>query len=137
MSDKLTTLLDAAARIVDTDLYSARLRNVISELLDELKSTSELLEESRAYAQGLVQELRDREERHSGFVEMAKGMDADYEAYVSASKHKIKVRFTWASEDQEFWIHFKLPDGKSAGLNLGNPRGMIATAALRALVDGE
>lgn len=46
---------------------------------------------------------------------------------------RVKVRFTWANKDEEFWLHMSLPDGKSAGINLGNPKGMIATACLRAL----
>ena len=45
----------------------------------------------------------------------------------------VKVRFTWASDDQEFWLHMELPDGKAAGINLGNPKTMIASACLRAL----
>lgn len=48
-------------------------------------------------------------------------------------EQRVEVRFTWASEDQEFWLHMKLPDGRAAGINLGNPRGMIATACLRSL----
>lgn len=47
----------------------------------------------------------------------------------------VDVRFTWAKDDQEFWLHMKLPDGKSAGINLGNPNTMIATACLRALTE--
>ncbi len=49
----------------------------------------------------------------------------------------VDVRFTWAEDDDEFWLHMTLPDGKSAGINLGNPKGMIATACLRALVKKE
>ena len=48
-------------------------------------------------------------------------------------KPPVSVRFTWAEGDQEFWLHMKLPDGKAAGINLGNPKTMIATACLRAL----
>ena len=50
---------------------------------------------------------------------------------------KIEVKFTWAKGDEEFWVHLKSPDGKSAGFNLGNPKGMIATALLRAIAGGE
>lgn len=49
---------------------------------------------------------------------------------------KIEVKFTWAKGDEEFWVHLKSPDGKSAGFNLGNPKGMIATALLRAIAGG-
>jgi hypothetical protein len=49
---------------------------------------------------------------------------------------KIEVNFTWAKGDEEFWVHLKSPDGKSAGFNLGNPKGMIATALLRAIAGG-
>ena len=49
---------------------------------------------------------------------------------------KIEVKFTWAKCDEEFWVHLKSPDGKSAGFNLGNPKGMIATALLRAIAGG-
>lgn len=52
-------------------------------------------------------------------------------------KPPVEVRFTWAEGDQEFWLHMKLPDGKAAGINLGNPKTMIATAALRALASKE
>ena len=50
---------------------------------------------------------------------------------------KIEVNFTWAKGDEEFWVHLKSPDGKSAGFNLGNPKGMIATALLRAIAGCE
>lgn len=49
---------------------------------------------------------------------------------------KIEVKFTWAKGDEEFWVNLKSPDGKSAGFNLGNPKGMIATALLRAIAGG-
>ena len=49
---------------------------------------------------------------------------------------KIEVKFTWAKGDEEFWVHLKSPDGKSAGFNLGNPKGMIATALLRTIAGG-
>ena len=49
---------------------------------------------------------------------------------------KIEVKFTWAKGDEEFWVHLKAPDGKSVGFNLGNPKGMIATALLRAIAGG-
>ena len=58
--------------------------------------------------------------------------EADSLATVKAP-HGLDVRFTWAKDDQEFWVHFKFSDGKAAAINLGNPSGMIATAALRAL----
>ncbi len=54
----------------------------------------------------------------------------------AAIRQKPAVRFTYAKDDQEFWLHMTLPDGKAAGINLGTPSGMIATACLRALVDG-
>ncbi len=50
---------------------------------------------------------------------------------------KIEVKFTWVKGDEEFWVHLKSPDGKSAGFNLGNPKGMIATALLRAIAGGD
>lgn len=52
-------------------------------------------------------------------------------------KPPVSVRFTYAKDDADFWLHMTLPDGKAAGINLGNPKGMITTACLRALVDGE
>ncbi len=52
-------------------------------------------------------------------------------------KPPVEVRFTWSEGDREFWLHMKLPDGKAAGINLGNPKTMIATAALRALCKGD
>lgn len=63
------------------------------------------------------------------------GVDALYRELSrrSAGDLPINVRFTWAKDDEEFWLHVTLPDGKSAGINLGNPKGMIATACLRAL----
>lgn len=84
MSNQLDTLLDAAARIVDTDLYPARLRSVIAELAASLRDTSTALAESREYGLALVQELKDRGEKQDTFTAMASSMDADFEAFRSA-----------------------------------------------------
>ena len=78
MSDSLTTLLDTAGRIVDTDLYPARLRNVIAELTTALRETSSALTESREYSLALVQELKDRAAKQDAFTEMVSSMDADF-----------------------------------------------------------
>jgi len=45
----------------------------------------------------------------------------------------ISVRLTGPDADGEFWLHLADPAGRSAGLNLGNPSGMIASALLRAV----
>ena len=84
MSNQLDTLLDTADRIVDTDLYPSRLRNVIAELATALRDTSTALTESREYGLALVQELKDRAEKQDTFTAMASSMDADFQAFVSA-----------------------------------------------------
>ena len=84
MSDQLDTLLDAAGRIVDTDLYPTRLRNVIAELATALQKTSTALTESREYGLALVQELKDRAAKQDTFTAMASSMAADFKAFVSA-----------------------------------------------------
>ena len=114
--DQLSDLLFDADRIAVTDLYPARCRTVIANL---------------------AAALRERDERMDRFVALAASMDADFEAAFEAEMQKppgVEVRFTWAESDQEFWLQMTLPDGKSAGINLGNPKTMIATACLRALV---
>ena len=84
MSDKLTTLLDTAARIADTDLYPAQCRTVIAELSDALRTVSTDLTESREYALALGQELADRAVKQDAFAAMATSMDTDFQALRSA-----------------------------------------------------
>lgn len=84
MSDKLTTLLDTAARVSDTDLYPARCRTVIADLADALRATSADLTESREYALALGRELADRAVKQDAFTAMATSMDADFQALRSA-----------------------------------------------------
>lgn len=137
MNDEyLESLLDDADRIAATDLYPVRCRTIIANLAAALRSKTAELLESRAYGVALVEELAARAEKQDAFVAMGNSMDADFEASVR-EKPPVEVRFTWAEGDQEFWLHMKLPDGKAAGINLGNPKTMIATAALRALVSKE
>ena len=117
MNDEyLESLLDDADRIAATDLYPVRCRTVIANL---------------------AAALRDLSQKQDQLVALAVSMDADFEAAALKAKPPVEVRFTWAEGDQEFWLHMKLPDGKQAGINLGNPKTMIATAALRALVSKE
>jgi len=112
MNDEyLESLLMEAHRILATDLYPVRCRTVIAKLATALRAMAADLQEARDYGVAMEEELKAR-----------------------AEKPPVEVRFTWAEGDQEFWLHMKLPDGKAAGINLGNPKTMIATAALRALV---
>ena len=80
MSDNLTTLLDTARRVADTDLYPPRCRSVIGDLANALQTASMDLAESREYALGLQHELADRAKKHDAFTAMASSMDADFQA---------------------------------------------------------
>jgi hypothetical protein len=77
MTAHLTTLLDTARRIADTDLYPARCRSVITDLTNALQAASTELTESREYALALETELADRAEKQDAFTAMAASMDAD------------------------------------------------------------
>lgn len=46
----------------------------------------------------------------------------------------VKLRITWARDEQEFWLHVHSSDGVGAGFNLGGPNNMIGAACLRAAV---
>lgn len=81
MTDNLTTLLDTARRIADTDLYPHRCRSVIADLADALQTAST---ESREYALALERELADRAVKQDAFTAMAYSMDADFQALRSS-----------------------------------------------------
>ncbi len=84
MSERLTTLLDTARRIADTDLYPVRCRSVIADLANALQMASTELTESREYALALERELADRAEKQDAFTTMASSMDADFQALRSS-----------------------------------------------------
>ena len=84
MTDNLTTLLDTARRIADTDLYPHRCRSVIADLADALQTASTDLTESRVYALALGRELADRAVKQDAFTAMAYSMDADFQALRSS-----------------------------------------------------
>ena len=134
--DYLANLMDDADRIVATDLYPVRCRTVIANLAAALRTMTTDLQEAREYGLAMQEELAARAAKTDSFVAMAASMHDDFQAAAAAplGKPPVEVRFTWAEGDQEVWLHMKLPDGKQAGINLGNPKTMIATAALRALV---
>ena len=79
MSESITTLLDTARRIANTDLYPDRCRSVIADLANALQAASTDLTESREYAIALDSELADRSEKQAAFTAMASSMDTDFQ----------------------------------------------------------
>jgi hypothetical protein len=134
MGDQYASLLDTADRIVNVDLYPARLRAVIGDLSVALREASALLDESRAYGVALVEELRARAEKTDHFVAMAASMDADFQRYADA--HPASLRITGPNNDGEYWLHIKA-GGKSGGINLGAEHGPISKRILDAASEKE
>ena len=96
MTDSLTTLLDTARRIADTDLYPTRCRSVIADLADALQTASTGLTESREYALALEREIADRAAKQDALTAMAVSMDADFQAapdatYVGALREALEA----------------------------------------------
>ena len=134
MTDQYASLLDTADRIVNVDLYPARLRAVIGDLSVALREAFALLDESRAYGVALVEELRARAEKTDHFVSMAASMDADFQRYADA--HPASLRITGPNNDGEYWLHIKA-GGKSGGINLGTEHGPISKRILDAASEKE
>ena len=98
MNDSITTILDTARRIANTDLYPARCRSVITDLANAFQTASVELTESREYAIALERELADRSEKQDAFTAMASSMYADFEmTNASLAGCKIAIQQAWAS----------------------------------------
>jgi len=135
--ERMACILDGRGGFVKGNVVVATLRALSAAL------TQSRAERAAAYerAAEMIREYRPTGPNAKHFVDV---LVVDIAAAILALRDKpapgvtpkIEVKFTWAKGDEEFWVHLKSPDGKSAGFNLGNPKGMIATALLRAIAGG-
>lgn len=124
---------DALAAHVAADVAKAR----DAAMVDALSACKQVAETAREYS--LPQMVMGANKCHDDISDLrihAHAILALRDKPAPGATPKIEVKFTWAKGDEEFWVHLKSPDGKSAGFNLGNPKGMIATALLRAIAGG-